>query len=270
MNDNKMTVKKLADALAVAIIVIMLFAIFGVTGLFSELGAWLDGKEEKTEAATYSASEITDLDIEAATADITIIKGNTLTVETDRFGFSLKEKNGKITIEERGGIFSLDRNRNVKITIPEGFEFEKVEIDNGASDIQCDDLKAARLELDIGAGDVEFNNLVVSEKASIDCGAGEFSLKNGSISNLKFSLGVGSADLNTTLSSDCDFECGVGELKLNLPDGKAAYSFDIETGIGEVKLDSQRVKSEALIGDGANKIKIEGGVGSIDITFNAN
>lgn len=270
MSENKMTVKKLADALAIAIIVIMLFAIFGVTGLFSELAARLDGREEKTETATYSASEITDLDIEAATADITIVKGDTLTVETDRFGFSLKEKKGKISIEERGGIFSLDKNRNVKITIPKGFAFEKIEVESGASDINSEALQTAELELDIGAGDVEFDNLVVTGKASIDCGAGEFALKSGSINNLKFSLGVGSAELNTTLSSDCDFECGVGELKLNLPDGKAAYAFDIETGIGEVKLDSQRIKSETLIGDGANKIKIEGGVGSIDITFNAN
>ena len=265
-----MTAKKLADALAVAIIVIMLFALFGVTGVFSELGARIEGKEEKTEISSFSADEITDLEIEVATADITITKGTSLTIESDRFGFSLKEKKGKISLEERGGIFALDKNRKVEITVPEGFYFDKAEIETGASDINGDSLKARELELDIGAGSIALDSLEVTDKAKIDCGAGELILNKGKINNLKFSLGVGSARVNSVLTSDCDFECGVGELELNLPDGKDNYSFSLETGLGPVSFDSQRIRNSAEIGTGVNKVSVEGGVGSVNITFNNN
>lgn len=268
MNDNRMTAKKFADALAVAVIVIILFALFGVTGLFSELGAMLEGKEEKTEISTFTATEITDLEIEVATADIIITKGASLSIESDRFGFSLKEKKGKISLEERGGIFAFNKNRKVKITVPEGFTFDKLEIETGASDISGDALKANSLEFDIGAGSIALDSLEVYEKANIDCGAGELVLNNGTINNLNFSLGVGNAKVNSVLTSDCDFECGVGELELNLPDGKDNYSFRFDTGLGPVMLDSQRIRSGAEIGSGSNKIQVEGGVGSINITFN--
>ena len=268
MNDNRMTAKKLADALAVALIVIILFGLFGITGVFSELGARIEGKEEKTETNTYSAEKITDLEIETATADIIITKGSSLSIESDRFGFSLKEKKGKITLEERGGIFALDKNRKVEITLPEGFTFERVEIETGASDISGDALKTNVLEFDIGAGSIALDRLEVTEKAKIDCGAGEFILNDGTINNLDFSLGVGNAKVNSVLTSDCDFECGVGELELNLPDGKDNYSFRFDTGLGPVLLDSQRIRSGAEIGSGSNKIHVEGGVGSINISFN--
>lgn len=106
MNDNNMTAKKIADVLAIGIIVAILFAVFGMTGIFSELGARLEGKEEKTTVSTYSTSEITELDIEVATASITILTGDTLSIENDRFGFKLNEKKGKINLEERGGIYA--------------------------------------------------------------------------------------------------------------------------------------------------------------------
>lgn len=268
MNDNNMTAKKIADVLAIGIIVAILFAVFGMTGIFSELGARLEGKEEKTTVSTYSTSEITELDIEVATASITILTGDTLSIENDRFGFKLNEKKGKINLEERGGIYALDRNRRVIITVPADFTFEKVEIETGASDIAGDGIKAQQLDFDIGAGSISLGNLEVTGKADVDCGAGEFIVSNGRINNLKFSLGVGTAKISSALTSDCDFECGVGELELNLPDDKNNYTFDFDTGLGPVKLDSQRVKSGDTVGEGANRVHIEGGVGSVDITFN--
>lgn len=267
MRDNNMTAKKLADALAVAIIVIMLFGLFGITGLFSELSARIEGKESSTEISEFSADNITELDIEVATSDISIVKGDTLKIESDRFGFELKEKRGKISLEERGGIFALNKNRKVTIYIPENFTFDKVEIETGAADIEADTIRSRQLSFDIGAGSIELKNLVVTEKASIDCGAGEFFLNSGSVNNLKFSLGVGSASISSVLTAEADFECGVGELDLNLPDGMNNYTFEIETGLGAITLDSQKVRSGAVIGNGQNKIGIEGGVGSIDITF---
>ena len=268
MNDNNMTVKKIADVLAIGIIVAILFALFGLTGIFSELGARIEGKEEKTTVTTYSVSEITELDIEVSTASITVLTGDTLSIENDRFGFKLNERNGKISLEERGGIYALDRNRRVIITVPADFTFEKVEIETGASDIAGDGINARKLEFEIGAGSIALGSLVATEKANIDCGAGEFIINSGSINNLKFSLGVGTAHISSTLTSDCNFECGVGELILNLPDGKSNYTFNFDTGLGPVKLDSKRVRSGAVVGEGANKIYVEGGVGSIDITFN--
>lgn len=268
MNDNKMTAKKLADALAIILIALILLGLFGITGIFSQIGARLENRDGKTEIYTYTASEITELEVETGAADIVFAQGDSFVVECDSFGFSIKEKRGKLSIEEHDGIFSLNKNRKLFITLPDGFSFDKVDIESGASEISCDKLKTSFLELELGVGKLLFGNLEVSQKAEIDCGAGDFTVTNGTINNLNVSLGAGHADINSRLTSQSKIECGVGELELNLPDGKDNYTFDFETGLGKINFDNQKVENGDEIGNGANKVSVEGGVGNIDISFN--
>ncbi len=265
MNNNPMTVKKIADTLAYILIGIILFSILGITGLFSSIELGLS--EPINESNVFTQEEISEFEIDAFAADIDIQKGDTLRIDSTKNSFRVYNRNGKITLEERKGIFSREQNRHVTIYLPENFTFNKVDIDTGASDITAEILKTEYLELDIGAGTVTFDELNVTKKTEIDCGAGIFTIRNGSLSNLDFSLGVGSADVTATLLSKADIESGVGELRLNLLGGKSPYTIDIEKGLGIFTVDS-KIVTESIIGNGENKIKIEGGVGSININFN--
>ncbi len=264
MRNNPMTAKKFADLLAIFLIVLMLFGLFGITGIFSSITSLGDLSPEVT---VFSDGEYSKLDIDVASSDITILSGEKLSIECNKSCFRIKRKGDKISIEEKGGIYSLNRNRKIEITVPEDFLFERVEIDSGASDINGDSIKAKQLELDIGAGSVKFENLLVNDKTEIDCAAGEFSLKSGSLANLDFSLGIGNAKLTSAITSDSSIESGVGELELSLKGDKADYTLGVETGIGVFTVDSQRVRGESTIGNGETKIDIKGGVGNVTVNF---
>lgn len=266
MNGQGKLIKKLADILAVVLIVMIIGGILSATGL---LGAIISPGEDSApaEVINLNTTDVYELDIEVGSANIDIVKSDSLRIEASQGNFKLKNKNGKINIEEKGNLFSLNPDRKVTIYLPENFYFQKVKLETGASDIEGELLNTEYLELDIGAGMIELDNLNVTKKAEIDCGAGEFILKNGTISNLDFSLGVGSADINASLKSNADIESGVGELKLNLTDSKDNYSFNVETGLGAVIFDGASVKGDTLLGSGETKVKLEGGVGNVEIDF---
>ena len=67
------------------------------------------------------------------------------------------------------------------------------------------------------------------------------------------------------ISSNSDIDAGVGKLQLNLNSSSSEYTFDIDKGIGSIKLNNKSI-SDGQTGTGKNKIEIDGGIGSIDIT----
>lgn len=268
MNERGRFIKKLADILAVVLIVMIIGGLVSATGILSGIISPTSGNVP-TEELTLNPADIYELDMEVGSANIYIVKSDILRVETDSDSFKLKNKDGKIKIEEKGNIFALSSDRSVTIYLPEDFYFNKVQLETGASNINGELLNTEYLELDIGAGIITLEKLDVTKKAEIDCGAGQFILKSGTLCNLDFSLGVGSADITAELKSNADIESGVGELELSLTDGKDNYSFDVETGLGAVIFDGASVKCDTLLGNGETKVKLEGGVGSVDIRFSA-
>ncbi len=266
MNERGKLIKKLADILAVVLIVMIIGGLVGATGILGGIIAPTSGNVP-TEELTLNKADVYELDMEVGSANINIIRSDILRIETDSDSFKLKNKNGKIKIEEKGNIFALNPDRSVTIYLPEDFYFQKVSLETGASNISGELLNTEYLELDIGAGIITLERLEVTKKAEIDCGAGQFNLKSGTLYNLDFSLGVGSADITAELKSNADIESGVGELKLTLADSKDNYTFNVETGIGSIIYDGASVKGDTLLGNGATRVKLEGGVGSVDIDF---
>lgn len=259
-----MTIKKLADTLAYVLIGFIVISLLSITGLFSSIELGL-GKTVNV-SDVFTKEQVSELEIDLLVADITVLKGNSIEIDSTKNSFRVYNRNGKLFLEEKNTLFSRDENRHVTIRLPEDFTFKKVDIDTGAGDISAELLSTEYLELDVGAGYVTFDELNVTKKCDIDCGAGTFSVKNGSLHNLDFSLGVGKADIAAKVLSNADIESGVGELNLNLLGGKDTYTLGIEKGLGIFTVDSQLVK-ESIIGSGENKIHIEGGIGNISVKF---
>lgn len=266
MNERGKLIKKLVDILAVVLIVMIIGGLVGATGIIGGIIAPTSGNVP-TEELTLNPADVYELDMEVGSANINIVKSDVFRIETNADSFKLKNKNGKIKIEEKGNLFALNPDRSVTIYLPKDFYFQKVSLETGASNISGELLNTEYLELDIGAGLIELEELNVTKKTEIDCGAGQFILKSGTLHNLDFSLGVGSADIAAELKSNADIESGVGELKLNLSDSKDNYTFNVETGLGSISYDGASVKGETLLGNGETKVKLEGGVGSVDISF---
>lgn len=268
MNEHGKLIKKLADILAVVLIVMIVGGIVSATGILSGIISPSDS-DAPTEELILNPTDVYELDMEVGSANIIFAKSDTFRIEADADSFKLRNKDGKVKIEEKGNIFALKTNRRVTVYLPENFCFNKVSLETGASGINGELLCTEYLELDIGAGSITLEKLDVTKKAEIDCGAGQFIVKSGTLHNLDFSLRVGGADIAAELKSKADIESGVGELKLTLTDSKDNYTFDIETGLGSISYDGASVKGETLLGNGATKVKLEGGVGNVEIYFTA-
>lgn len=268
MNEHGKLIKKLADILAIILIIMIIGGIINATGL---LGAIISPSDEDapTEELILNPTDVYELDMEVGSASIAVVKSDLLKIEAASDSFRLRNKDGKIKIEEKSNFLVLNTDRKVTIYLPEDFYFHKVSLETGASNISGELLNTQYLELDIGAGLITLDELNVTKKAEIDCGAGELVLKGGTLHNLDFSLGVGSADICAELKSNADIESGVGELKLNLTDSKDNYTFNVETGIGSISYDGASVKGDTRLGNGETRVKLEGGVGSVEIAFGA-
>lgn len=121
-------------------------------------------------------------------------------------------------------------------------------------------------ELDAGAGSVEIER-INTQAAEINMGAGALKVKGGVIGGLELDLGVGKTDITATLNGKTAINCGVGETNINIIGQKSDYTIDVDSGIGAITLDDMRIKNDTVIGDGKNKIEIDGGVGNVNIEF---
>ena len=142
---------------------------------------------------------------------------------------------------------------------------DEVEIEGGAGTVNIDSLETQGLYLEVGAGAVKIENVKVSKELKIDGGAGKTELEHTEVNNLDADLGVGEFTYNGLLTGNTDIDSGVGNIKMDLTDDIKNYTIDIDKGLGNVTLDGKNIETNRVHGTGKNKIKIDGGVGNIDI-----
>lgn len=128
----------------------------------------------------------------------------------------------------------LHRNADPKIDIlvPEGYVFDKVELDMGAAECSIDQIKTAKLDIDAGVGSVVFTG---------------------------------------TVSGDVDLDAGVGKITLNLSGRQEDYNYSLECGVGSIHVGNQTYSMLAhkihVNNNAANNMDVECGVGLIQVNF---
>lgn len=265
-------IKYLALAFAITIIVNIISAI--LIGVFS-LGIALDLVQGDTSETISGETITTNIDnIENATMNISlqyssleIKKGESLLVETNSNNVSCKQDGNKITIEEKKhNSFFKNEQSKVIIYVPEDMKFEKARIETGAGEISAEKINADELKLEIGAGKVEIQELNVNDEAKIDGGAGRVDILAGQINNMDLDMGVGKFSITTKLNGKNTIDQGIGELNIDLTDELENYTIKAENGIGEIKLNNKKMEEDTSYGDGLTKIKVNGGIGSVNIS----
>ncbi len=222
------------------------------------------------ETKTYEiASEIQSLDVRINAADFVIEQGDRFSVESNLKYLSVSERNGVLTIveEQKNDIHYTDAA--LKLCVPKDIVFEEVDITVGAANLTTDSLSANSVELNLGAGKVQFECLNAYSDADIEGGTGQITIASGTLNDLTLEMGVGELDLNVTLLGDCDLKFGVGESNLTLIGSKNDYKVDIEKGIGSISVDGKAISDFDSSANGQNNIKVEGGVGAVNIVFKA-
>lgn len=269
MTQVQKIIKYCAITLAVLLIVGIISAIVQTLGwifLLTDDDKGEDFYDMQALITDYKGEDIS-LDIDIGASDLVIRTGEKFEVSSNGRYIVCRQRGERIVIEERSHIsFGIEAEVQVIITLPEGFEFEKVDMDLGAGNVEIDALSCEILDLDLGAGNFHAESLTATKRADIDGGAGKISIGGGSLSGLELDMGVGALYLHSELIGENDLNMGVGDVKLLLLGDKSNYRLDIDKGIGEVIFDGSTV-SGGTFGNGGCKVDIDGGIGRISIEF---
>ena len=270
MTSAQKIIKYFAIGLAVALIVGIVSGI--VTLLYNvaeALGVIKSGDKVDLSEIT-EIGEFTKLEIELAATNLEIKTGEEFKAECNNEKVTVSYKDGKFTVKERSSFFGKDAvNKHLVLYIPENAALDYADIEAGAGNIMIERLITERFTLELGAGNFEAGYIEVTNEANINGGLGKITVADGAVKDLDLDLGMGSTELNVDLTGSSDIDTGMGELILNLKRDKAEYTASIDKGIGSVSYDGVTVSNGSKLGDGANKLDIDGGIGSITVKFNS-
>ena len=255
MTTGQSVIRYCAIALAVLLsVTIIASVVLSIAGVFSLLG----GKGGIGEMKTYEiGEEVKSLDINIGAAELKIVAGGEFRVESNIEKLTVSCRNGVLKISEKRRLsLSYDGKAVLKVCIPEGTVFEKLSLDAGAGTVDIDSVSAETVKLDLGAG-----------KTEIDGGAGKISVKDGRINSLDADTGAGAMDIAGVLTGTSRISIGVGRAELTLRGGEDAYRFDVDKGIGRVTVGGREMSDGEKCGSGDNLIEIDGGIGSVTVTF---
>lgn len=266
MTTGQSVIRYCAIALAVLLsVTIIASVVFSIAGVLSLLG----GKRGVGEMKTFEiGEEVKSLDINIGAAELKIVTGGEFRVESNIGKLTVSCRNGVLKISEKRRLsLSYDGKAVLKVCIPEGTVFEKLSLDAGAGTVDIDSVSAETVKLDLGAGKTEIGMLVATGKAEIDGGAGKISVKDGRINSLEADTGAGAMNIAGVLTGTSRISIGVGRAELTLRGGEDAYRFDIDKGIGRVTVGGREMSDGEKCGSGDNLIEIDGGIGSVTVTF---
>ena len=277
-------IKYLAIALAIFLIVNIIGAIVSIIGIIGGIAYFTntitDVKEEIVQespeylkqpeviADNINIEDIVKFEIEVKYSNLEIKKGD-FKVESNDTNVKCTQKGNELIVKETGNNWLRNKEGNkVIIYIPENKEFNEIEIDTGAGNIEIESLNTKDLSFSIGAGKVEINNLKVTNEAEIDGGAGKVDILSGEICNLNLDMGIGEFNVCTKLLGNNDIEQGMGKLTIKLTDSQENYTIRTRKGMGSITIDGKEAQNNSIYGNGQNILNIEGGMGAIEITTN--
>lgn len=266
--------QKIIKYLAIAFALFLTFSIisiisYGVSFIGNLFDSDKDSITEKLNDLDINDNTLL-LDINTSSSNITIKSGDVLKAETNNKYINSKQDNNKLYITEKKHNILRDNESEIIIYIPDDFIFDGVSIETGAGKVNIETLYTKKLYLNLGAGKVEINDLNVLEKAKVDGGAGEIVINAININNLDLDMGIGKFMLIGQLFGKTEIDQGIGTVDLNLLGNKDDYQIHLDKGLGSVKIDGNNINNDETLGNGNNKIDIDGGIGSIEINFTKN
>ena len=241
----------------------------GIISMFVCLTGIFGGGDAAGEMKSYTVNEnIENLDIDISAATLEIKNGKDLSVESNHNYLKVKEKDGTLVIsdEKPFWVFNVSGVK-VILTVPYDKVFDKASVSAGAGRVSIESLSANTLDLDFGAGEVDIENLVGASKAEINGGTGKLTVRDGALCDLDLDMGVGALYLTSRLSGKCELDYGVGETHLVLLGTSEEYQIDFDKGLGSATLEGKEMSDGSVYGTGDSKIYIDGGVGSVSISF---
>lgn len=278
MHSAQRVIKWLAVGLAVLIIMGMVVALAGVgTVVTGVLGLWDDQPTtseqdwSETVVSNDSGEQLRSLVVDVKAANLKIETGDKFEVVADQDLIEFRRTDGRVSVMEREwnwfDSWQGADDREVRVVVPEGTELAKLEVEAGAGSVTLRGLTAEEVELDLGAGRTEVIGLTATRRSKIDSGAGYLTVQESRLENLDLDMGVGKVELGAELPGRSEIDAGVGKLELRLLDTSLGYRLEISKGLGAVTVNGLSLGDGATYGEGENPVKINGGVGAIEVNL---
>lgn len=160
--------------------------------------------------------------------------------------------------------------RGIRLYVPEGCVFSKVDMDIDAGSLQLGALTTDKAEFEIGAGEILGKGASIG-KLEISLGAGSAEFKEMQVNDLSVDVGMGSMEFDGSIQNKGEVECGMGSVSMKLAGKETDFNYDIESAMGSVIIGTQEysgLASGKKINNAANKkIDIDCAMGSIEISF---
>lgn len=163
------------------------------------------------------------------------------------------------------------KSANIKLTVPEDFVFDNLDIILDAGTIKADSLTAKNADISVGAGSLKIDELTASNKSSYSIDTGELIIDNLEARDANMNCGVGNLRASGTITGDNYVTCGIGNVDLDMEGEEEDYNYSIDCGIGTVIINSSSysgVNSKTKKNnDAKNSFTLDCGIGKISLNI---
>lgn len=231
-----------------------------------------------TDAYSYEKDAVKNLDISINAGTFTVGES-----KSDEVKVNVYLKNGTVDcgldgdtlrIEDKTNNYAL-KNRHVEIELllPEGMEFDDVNIDVAAGEVtsESQSFAADTLTVNVDAGEAVVENFTADKSVKASVGAGNIELSDMKTKYLSLDCGVGEINATGEVTGDIEGDCGVGELSIGVQGYGKDFNYRLDCGMGEITLGNSSfsgLSREKDIDNDADKtMSLDCGVGTIAVEF---
>jgi DUF4097 and DUF4098 domain-containing protein YvlB len=263
-----------AAALAFTILSGIVTAILAVTGLLSH------NPGKGSIDVNKSFSDVKSLYIENGVGTLNIKQGdgNEILVEAQNVTSDFvvdKSFSGELKIESKFNFWNIFSGKGgagekskITVYVPADFVADRMKLDAGAGNIEIEDLEAEKLDINAGAGNIN-GSRITAEQVVLDGAVGNITLDQVNFTDSDIDCGVGNVKIQGSLYGKNKIDCGVGDVTLDLLQSSDDFNLKVEKGLGSVRINGEKYSDLNLNSKTAdNSLKIDGGVGNIDVNFN--
>ena len=206
------------------------------------------GKKTITDAKSYSVNEISALNINASSWNVSLSVGSGDEVSVDITGSiskgeeipSVSLSNGTLAIlqvsEDSGkNEIAFGKKGQITVTIPSELAVP-IEIDNGYGDMEINHIAVPQFLLNNEAGYVSFTNFE-ADMLQISSTSGDITISSSSIPDISVVSSSGYISLKQTEYLDCSLTAKSGEI--NIADAVSHGNLSLQTGSGDISVTYQ-------------------------------
>lgn len=229
-------------------IVTIIAVLYGVSVHVGSLFGRFDGKkielggnqERVKESKKIDAGNVNEIDFDLSAANLTIMKGDELSVEYDMPTILVPEievEGTKLHISQKDniklGLGSMGEEFNIKIVVPDSITIDDMSIESDMGDIKLSELAIKNgLDIEIDMGNVELKNIECGS-FNADCDMGNIIATDIKCDSIAADLDMGNLEISG-LFNKADADCSMGNITIKSENEKAIVNAN--TDVGECKV----------------------------------